>query len=198
VRPGAPRRHRGWPEPAGAAAAIRTHHRSKVRSIFRVRAARVGWNSSWCPGCRLCGLPRPWVGTHDDAEIDRVTRKSVALSPHEQEGLGPDASAASRDLGEHDAAPRRWCSDLSRKAQANIPRRSRPLGLRGHRFLRSHGAPERKVKPPWLTLRCPANPSPSSATWIGFARPAGRGIEMPNEPKSRRNPGEPAIVTRRT
>ena len=65
------------------------------------------------------------------------------------------------------------------------PARS-PLGRRGHRFPRSHGPPERKIKATWLTLRCPANPRRSSAQ-TAPARPArgarGRDAEGTREPQ---------------
>ena len=87
------------------------------------------------------------------------------------------------------------------------PRNARPLcsrppppaaaGRLGHRFPRSHGPPGRKVKTQWLTLRCPAKPSPSSAAWIGSGPRAASQVEMPNKPERRRNRRETAGHARR-
>jgi hypothetical protein len=66
---------------------------------------------------------------------------------------------------------------------------------RWHGFPRSHGPAQHKVKMPWLTLRCRANPSPSSTRPIPSGPCPTSEVKMPKEPKSRRNPGESAIMT---
>lgn len=70
-----------------------------------------------------------------------------------------------------------------------------PLGRRGHRFPRSHGPPERKVRATWLTLRCRADLSPETAPWSGSGPRAASEVEMPNEPERRRNRREIATMT---
>jgi hypothetical protein len=94
--------------------------------------------------------------------------------------------------GAHDGPGRsRPCSGWAHAAP--LPTRpARSAGRRRHRFPRSHGPAEHKVKTQWLTLRCPAN-SLSSATWAPSHPRSPSKVEMPKEPESRSNPGEFAL-----
>ena len=98
----------------------------------------------------------------------RVTQKCV--------GVTHQAGAAKRPLG-----------------GAALPLR----GRRRHRFPRSHGPTEHKVKAMWLRLPCRVNPIPSSAASIASSRRKPIPAAMPKEPESRRNPGKSAIMHRR-
>jgi hypothetical protein len=114
-------------------------------------------------------------------------------------GEAPRSSAATSPTGAH-RTPAPLTSTTPTPSPPTGPARCRtpppqppPRPLRGrgrHRFPRSHGPAEYKVKTHWLTLRCPTNPEPSSARRINSGPCATSEVKMPKEPKSRRILGD--------
>jgi hypothetical protein len=148
------------------------------------RAGRVGLRSCWCPGCRLRRFPRPWLVARasrtwwrKNASGDAKMRQPVASrAGTSQPGCHRRCPRPAHDprcpTPDARSAPGMPAQPLVRHPLVSPPPFVRPpthpppapLGRRGHRFPRSHGPPERKVKVQWLTLRCPANPSPRTVT----------------------------------
>jgi hypothetical protein len=120
-----------------------------------------GPESSSQPGCYRC-CPRP---EHDPTARRCSTRPGMPRPPSVAPlMLDPPRNDPPAVRCPADARPARECParPLAR------PPPPAPLGRRRHGFPRSHGPPERKVKIQWLTLRCPASPSPSTVRWSGF------------------------------
>jgi hypothetical protein len=135
--------------PSRAAAAIRTHLEGPPhlppRGGARWLALPVGARVAGCARCRGPGA------THANPETAARPRSAHAIPPRRCAPHRRCPTLETRDipLRPADAHP-------ALEAPRPLPpaRPPLPLGRRGHRFPRSHGPAERKVKTPWLTLRC--------------------------------------------
>ena len=132
------------------------------------------------------------------AKIGRLVGKSVANRsdlwrrsvgmPHQTRA--GNAVAASLPSFRHPTPYPRWRAEPARMPDLSAmpPPARAPFGYRRHRFPRSHGPSEHKVKTPWLTFRCHPRPSPALAP----AAPRPAMSTMPKKPETRRTPRESA------
>jgi hypothetical protein len=146
----------------------------------------------WTTGCSWCRM-----ATQKRVGASHLRRKNASGVSHRASAANVISTWMPLVLvpAAHDATPaplRPVSPDAPIRPDA--PAARPPVGRRQHGFRRSHGPAEDEVKTPWLTLRCPADPSLNSTPWIDSdSRPASE-VKVPKEPKSRRNPREPDCV----